>query len=61
MNDFEATAAFLLPHDSVATKRASVTKISLAMVYFIDGYVASASTKVSTGYTGVAFRYYDTE
>ena len=31
------------------------------MVSFIDGNVASASTKVSTGSTGVAFRYYDTE
>ena len=31
------------------------------MVYFIDGNVASAGIKVSTGSTGVAFRYYDTE
>ena len=61
MNDFEATAAFLLPHDPVDTKIASGTKRSHAMVSFIDGNVASASTKVSTGSTGVAFRYYDTE
>ena len=31
------------------------------MVYFIDGNVASTSTKVSIGSAGVAFRYYDTE
>ena len=61
MNNFEATAAFLLPRDLVATKRASGTKRSHAMVYFIDVNVASAITKVSTGYTGVTFRYYDTE
>ena len=61
MNDFEATAAFLLPHDPVATKRSSGTKRSHAMVSFIDGNVASASTKVSTSSTGVAFSYYDTE
>ena len=61
MNDFEATAAFILPHDHVDTKRDSGTNISLAMVSFIDEDVASAGTKVSTGSTGVAFRYYDTE
>ena len=60
MNNFEATAAFLLPHDPVATKRVSGMKRSHAMVFFIDGNVASASTKVSTGSTRVAFRYYDT-
>ena len=61
MNDFEANAAFILPHDPVATKRASGTKRSLAMVSLIDGDVASVSTKVSIGSTGVAFRYYYTE
>ena len=44
MNNFEATAAFLLPHDPVANKRASGTKRSNEMVSFIDGNVASAST-----------------
>ena len=61
MNDFEATAAFLLTHGPVTTKRALGTKRSHAMVSFIDGNVASANTKVSTGSTGVVFRYYDTE
>ena len=61
MNEFEATATFLLPHYPVATKRASGKKRSHARVSFIDGNVASASTKVSIGYTGVAFRYYNTE
>ena len=61
MNDFEATAAFLLPHDPVATNRASDTKISHAMVSFIVGNLASASIKVPTGSTRVAFRYYDNE
>ena len=51
MNDFEDTAAFLLPHDPVATKRALGTKRSHAMVSFTDGNVASASTKVSTSST----------
>ena len=32
MDDFEATAAFILPHDHIATKRASVTKRSHATV-----------------------------
>ena len=61
MNGFEAPAAFLIPHDPVANKRASGTKRSHAMVSFINGNVASESTKVSTGSTGFAFRYYDTE
>ena len=61
MNDFEATAEFILPLDFVAFNRASVTKRSLAIVYFIDRYVISASTKVTNGFTGVAFMYYDTE
>ena len=33
----------------------------MRLVYFIDGNVASAGIKVSTGSTGVAFRYYYTE
>ena len=61
MNNFEATAVFLLPHDPVATKRASGLKRSQVMVSFIDGNVASASTKVSTGSTSVEFSYYDTK
>ena len=61
MNDFEATAAFILPHEHVATKRDSGKKRSHVMVSFIYGNVASASIKVSTGSTGVAFKYYDTE
>ena len=61
MNNFEATAAFLLPYDPVATKRSSDKKRSHVMVSFIDGNVASTSTKVFTGSNGVLFRYYDTE
>ena len=61
MNDFEATAAFLLTHDPVATKRYSGAKRSLAMISSINGDVTSASTKVSTSSTGDSFRYYDTE
>ena len=61
MNNFEATAVFLLPHDPVDTKRASGLKRYQVMVSFIDGNVASASTKVSTGSTSVEFSYYDTK
>ena len=61
MNDFEATATFLPLHDPVANKRASGTKRSNEMVSFIDGNMASVSTKVSTSSTGVALRYYDTD
>ena len=61
INEFEATAAFFLPHDPVPTKRALSTKSSHAMVSFIYVNLASVSTRVSTGSTGVAFRYYDTE
>ena len=61
MNDFEATAAFILPHEHVATKRDTGKKRSHVMVSFIYGNVASASIRVSTSSTGDSFRYYDTE
>ena len=51
-NNFEAAAAFLLPHDPVARKRA--TKRGQADVSAID----SSTIKSGIGKTGVEFRYH---
>ena len=52
-NDFEATAAFLLPHDPVAKKRASA-KRTHADVSAFDG----STIKSGIGKTDVEFRYH---
>ena len=52
-NDFEAAAAFLLPHDPVAKKRASA-KRTHAEVSAIDG----SSIRSGKGKSGVEFRYH---
>jgi hypothetical protein len=64
MNDFEAMASFILPHDPVAKKRSESTKrgdnaganISDTTA---DGDMDTGGAKVSTGRTGVEFRFYD--
>ena len=62
MNDFEATASFILPHCPIAKKRQFSNKrndtanVSDATVSFGGG----EDKKASVGELGVEFRYYDT-
>jgi hypothetical protein len=66
MNDFEATASYLLPYDPVSKKRAAGAKrglASIADVSEVDAADISSVThggksKASIGKTGVEFRYY---
>ena len=66
MNDFEATASYLLPYDPVSKKRASGAKRGIGSISEITGsdeadvssVKESGSTKPSIGKTGVEFRYY---
>jgi hypothetical protein len=66
MNDFEATASYLLPYDPVSKKRASGAKRGMASISDITGsdeagissVKESGSAKPSIGKTGVEFRYY---
>jgi hypothetical protein len=70
MNDFEATASYLLPYDPVSKKRAAGNKRGLASISEVSGAddttdVSSVTfggnggkAKASIGKTGVEFRYY---
>ena len=54
MNDFEATAAFILPSDPVSTKRGKKRGGNVS-----SADVSSSSAKLAKGpTTGVEFRYY---
>ena len=67
MNDFEATASFIIPHDPVAKKQAS-QKRPHAQISEAEGSdskrdakvvrIADVSTKKSIGKTGVELRFY---
>ena len=55
MNDFEATAAFILPSDPVSTKRGKKRGANVS-----SADVSSSSAKLAKGpTTGVEFRYYE--
>jgi hypothetical protein len=66
MNDFEATASYMLPYDPVSKQRttgnkrgmASISELPGADEAAISGLKESGSTKPSIGKTGVEFRYY---
>jgi hypothetical protein len=67
MNDFEATASYLLPYDPVSKKRAAGNKRGVAAISDISGSEdadisglqgAGQKSKPSVGRTGVEFRYY---
>lgn len=61
MNDFEATASFLLPHDPVAKKRqAQGTKRNIADISSASSSSAGPKQKLKSGIgkTGVEFRFY---
>ena len=65
MNDFEATASFIIPHDPVTTKRQN--KRGLAHISSVDAdesleqaEISSTSVKPSRGKTGVELRFYKT-
>ncbi len=63
-SDFEATAAYLLPYDPVAKKRAQSNKRSAAEISDATGEPATVSSfgsKPGIGKTGVHFRYYEHE
>jgi hypothetical protein len=60
-NDFEATAAHLLPYDPVAKKRTAGSKHGAATISSLDtddANVGSVQLKKSIGRTGVHLRYY---
>ena len=61
MNDFEATASYLLPHDPVSKKRTSATKRGVAEISDTTAGDASSTSggKPATGKTGVEFRFYE--
>jgi hypothetical protein len=66
MNDFKATASYLLPYDLVSKKRAAGAKRGLSSISDITGEdnadISSVSqggrNKPSIGKSGVEFRYY---
>ena len=62
-NNFEATAAHILPYDPVAKKRLAVTKWPVAQASTIHGEevdisAVSGMTKPSIGKTGVHLQYH---
>ena len=57
MNDFEATASYLLPYDPVSKKRASGTKRGVE-ISDTTGTEARTNAKVTSGKSGVEFRFY---
>lgn len=63
MNDFEATASYLLPHDPVSKKRTAGTKRGVAEISDTSGAEASSTSagKPASGKTGVEFRFYQRE
>jgi hypothetical protein len=66
MNDFEATASYLLPYDPISKKRAAGAKRGLSSISDVTGddqaVISSVSqggrSKTSIGKSGVEFRYY---
>jgi hypothetical protein len=59
MNDFEATASFLLPHDPVANKRSNDRKRPSAEISEVTFDIPSDDiTKARVGKTGVEFRFH---
>ena len=59
-NNFEATAAHLLPYDPVAKKRSSGQKKGLAEISSVMDTSNATMKKPSIGKTGVHLRYYKT-
>jgi hypothetical protein len=60
MNDFEATASYLLPHDPVSKKRTAGAKRGVAEILDTSGIEASSTAgKLAHGQTGVEFRFYE--
>jgi hypothetical protein len=61
MNDFEATASYLLPHDPVSKKRTAGTKRGMAEISDTFGADTSSTSagKPASGRTGVEFRFYE--
>jgi hypothetical protein len=59
MNDFEATASFLLPHDPIATKRHQDKKRPAVDISEVNASQRGDDhTKARTGKTGVEFRFH---
>jgi hypothetical protein len=63
MNDFEATASYLLPYDPVSKKRAAGVKRGMSDISSATGVEAEissfkSSAKVTIGKSGVEFRFY---
>ena len=59
-NNFEATAAHLLPYDSVAKKRSSGQKRGSAQISSVMDTSNATAGIPSIGKTGVHLRYYQT-
>ena len=61
MNEFEATASYLIPHDPVPKKQSAGNKIGVAEISNTYGAEASltSSIKPATGNTGAQFCFYD--
>ena len=59
-NNFEATAAHLLPYDPVAKKRSSGQKRGSAQIASVMDPSPTTTKKLSIGKTGVHLRYYKT-
>ena len=59
-NNFEATAAHLLPYDPVAKKRSSGQKRGSAQILSVMDPTPTTTMKPSIGKTGVHLRYYKT-
>ena len=59
-NNFEATAAHLLPYDQVAKKRSNGQKRGSAQISSVMDPTPTTTKNPSTGKTGVHLRYYKT-
>ena len=59
-NNFEATAAHLLPYDPVAKKRSSGQKRGSAQISSVMDPSPTTTKKLTIGKTGVHLRYYKT-
>jgi hypothetical protein len=63
MNDFEATASYLLPYDPVSKKHAAGVKrgmLDISSTTGVEAEISSfkSSAKISSGKSGVGFRFY---
>jgi hypothetical protein len=58
MNDFEATASFMLPHDPVANKRSSDNKRPAAEISEVTFTPTEDVMKARVGKTGVKYRFH---